>query len=347
MKRKLKQNQVRELEEIVEDVSRKSPEVRRAQVVLLLNEGIPIVAVRRITRFSKTRMFAIRVAYLDQGVEALRDKRQGKPKELLSKKQRDEIIATVGKKAPKELGFVNEFWTTGILGRWIEEKYDVKYKSKTSLYLVFRKASFSYHKPERRYHNRDEKEIQSWRETTKSLVQKHFSEKNTVILSADEMILTTKTTTQKVWLPQGETVRVDVANSSIERRQIYGFLNLKTGQEHAIKTLKQNMTVTTDVLKQIRKIYPKQKIVLFWDNAGWHRGSVVQEFIKQDGNIEIIHFPKYAPEENPQEHVWKRGRSEITHNRFIDDIDVATDDFVSFLNTTIFSYSILGISPVS
>lgn len=331
----------------MEDASRKSAEVRRAQVVLLLNEKVRIASIRRITRFSKTRIFAIRAAYLKKGIDALRDKRQGKPKELLTKKQRDEIVQTLGKKTPKQLGFVSEFWTAGILGKWIEQKFDVTYKSKTSLYVVFRKASFSYHKPERRYHEHNEKEVRAWEKTAQPLVQKHFENQNTIILAADEMILTTKTTTQKVWLPQGETVRVDVANSSIERRQIYGFLNLKTGQEHAIKTLKQNMAVTADVLAQIRVIYPKQKIVLLWDNAGWHRGSVVQDFLRQDGNIEVIHFPKYAPEENPQEHVWKRGRSEVTHNRFIDDIDAATDDFTRFLNTTIFPYSILGLRPVS
>lgn len=331
----------------MEDSARKSAEVRRAQSVLLLHEGIAVATICRITRLSKTRIFVIYATYLKQGTEALRDKRQGKPKELLTKKQRDEIVATVGKKTPKQLGFVSEFWTTGILGKWIEEKYDVKYKSKTSLYLVFRKASFSYHKPERRYHNRDEQEIKVWKKTNKPLMKRHFADSNTIILAEDEMILTTKTTTQKVWLPVGETVRVDVANSSIERRQLYGFLNLKTGQEHAFKTMKQNMHTTADILVKVRDLYPKQKIVLLWDNAGWHKGSVVQEFIKEDGNMETIHFPKYAPEENPQEHVWKRGRSETTHNRFINDIDEATDDLVTFLNKTLFPYSILGMSPVS
>lgn len=347
MKQKLKQKQIKELEKIIVDITKKSGEVRRAQSVLMCARSIPIDTIMLATGLSKSRIFGLYSAYLKDGIDALRDKRQGKPKELLTKKQRDEIIATVGKKTPKQLGFGNEFWTTGILGAWIEQKYDVKYKSKTSLYLVFRKASFSYHKPERRYHERNEGEIQAWRKVTKPLIQKHFIQKDTVILTADEMILTTKTTTQKVWLPQGETVRVEVANSSIERRQVYGFLNVKTGKEHAFKTLKQNMHTTSEVLTQVRTLYPKQKIVLLWDNAGWHRGSVVQEYIKMDGNIETIHFPKYAPEENPQEHVWKRGRSETTHNRFIDDIDVATDDLVTFLNTTTFPYTLLGMSPVS
>ena len=335
------------MERIVEDTKRKSAEIRRAQAILLLDEGVSVASICRITRFSKTRIFTIRSAYLEQGVAALTDKRHGRPKELLTKKQRDEIVQTVQTKTPKDLGITSDFWTTGILGRWIEREYEVAYKSKTSLYLVFRKASFSYHKPERRYHERNEKEIQTWRKKAKTLLKRHFEDQHAVILAADEMILTTKTTTQKVWLPRGEAVHIDVANSSIERRQVYGFLNLRTGKEHAFKTLKQNMAVTADILKKVREIYPKQKIVLLWDNAGWHRGSVVMEFIKQDGNIEIIHFPRYAPEENPQEHVWKRGRSEVTHNRFIEDIDVATDDFIAFLNRTTFPYRILGFSPVS
>lgn len=347
MKQKLKQKQIEELEEIIVDITKKSGEVRRAQAVLMCARSIPTETIVLATGLSKSRIFGLYTAYVKGGSDVFVDKRQGKPKELLTKKQRDEIITTVGKKTPKQLGFGSDFWTTGLLGAWIEQTYDVKYKSKTSLYVVFRKASFSYHKPERTYHERNEGEIQAWRKANKTKIEQHFKDPHTILLTADEMILTTKTTTQKVWLPQGETVRVEVANSSVERRQVYGFLNVKTGKEHAFKTLKQNMVVTADILKGVRVLYPKQKIVLLWDNAGWHRGSVVQEYIKEDGNIEVIHFPKYAPEENPQEHVWKRGRSETTHNRFIDDIDAATDDLVTFLNNTFFPYTLLGISPVS
>jgi transposase len=347
VKHKLNHKQITELEDIIADGTRKSAEVRRAQAVLMLARSVDVPTIILATGFSKSRIFGLRTAYVRMGCEALHDKRQGKPKELLTKKQRDEMVATIGKKTPKELGFVSDFWTTGILGKWIEEQYDVTYKSKTSLYLVFRKASFTYHKPERRYHERNEREICSWRKANTAVIQEHFNDPTTILLAVDEMILSTKTTTQKVWLPQGETVRVEVSNSNIERRQVYGFLNLKTGHEHAFKTMKQNMVVTADVLKKIRAIYPNHHLVLLWDNAGWHRGSVVQSFLHHDGNMETIHFPRYAPEENPQEHVWKRGRSQITHNRFIDDIDTATDDLVTFLNTTTFPYTLFGMSPFS
>lgn len=107
------------------------------------------------------------------------------------------------------------------------------------------------------------------------------------------------------------------------------------------------MHITYQVLKTLRQIYPTQKIFLIWDKAPWHKGSKVRAFIKEDGRIETLDFPRAAPEENPQEHVWKNARSKITHNEFIDDIGKAADEFVKYLDETEFKYSFLDFSAQS
>lgn len=343
---KLKQTQKTELQGFVKS-SKSADEIKRAQVILLLCEKNGFPFMESMTGYGKTQAYAIKKRYLESGLSALKDRRKGKPKELLTKTERDEIVETVKKKTPKELGYEAEHWTTGVLGHWIEQEYEVKYKSKTSLYLVFKKAVFTYHKPGRVYDKHDEAEVEKWRRLTKPKLKRYWHEKNTVILSGDEMILTTETTIQKVWLPEGAFPKIICTTGGRKRRNVYGFLNVKTGQEHAWKTELQNMYTTRDILTEVRKIYPTQKIVLFWDNAGWHKGSVAQDYIRQDGNIIQIPFPTYAPEENPQEHVWKEGRSAVTHNRYIEDIDIATDELVRYFNETRFPYSLLGFRSVS
>ena len=320
-------------------------EVRRAQAVLLIDRETNIEDINVLTELSRSQVFNLRSLFLREGIEALKDKREGKPKEILSKKQRKEIMDILETKKPKDLGFQTDFWNTGILGHWIEGTYKVRYKSRTSYYLMFKEARFTYHKPGRLYHERNEKEVLKWRQTSKKRLTQIWNQEDAVVLSEDEMILTTETTIQKVWLKEGERPFVEVSNGGRKRRSIYGFLNMKNGREHAWKTEYQNMYITKEILEKIRVIYPQQKIVLFWDSAGWHKGSVVQEYLKQDGNIEIIHFPRYAPEENPQEHVWKNGRSLCSHNKFIENIDKATDEFVSYLNITKFQYQMVGFSP--
>ena len=51
------------------------------------------------------------------------------------------------------------------------------------------------------------------------------------------------------------------------------------------------MHITVEVLKEMRKIYPHQKILLFWDGAGWHRGSEVKKFMDADKGWEVVYFP--------------------------------------------------------
>jgi len=337
----LSNKQVHELELFIKTAETKA-EALRAQAILLTDHRGGSKDLKRFTGYSRSHALLLKKRYREEGIDALTDKRKGTPKELLTKKERQIIEKTLKTKTPRALGYTHDHWTSGILGDWIEREFKVKYRSKTSLYLIFKKVSFTYHRPGARYDERDETEVAMWQKTAARKLGTLMKEKDTVILTGDEMVLTTATTIQKVWLPRGEYPPVSVKTGTRKRRHVYGFLNLITGEEHAWKTDYQTMYTTRDILQKLRIQYPKKKIALFWDNAGWHKGSVVKEFLKEDDNIEIIWFPRYAPDENPQEKVWKAGRSAVTHNEYISDIDKATDDLVKFFRKTKFPYSFLG-----
>ena len=95
-------------------------------------------------------------------------------------------------------------------------------------------------------------------------------------------------------------------------------------------------------MTQIRILYPEKHLLILWDNAGWHRGSQVIEWIQKDGNTEIIYFPSYSPDLNPQEHIWKAGRKAITHNKHITNIKQTSEEFKTFLEANMFPYELLG-----
>ncbi|QQS21307.1 MAG: winged helix-turn-helix domain-containing protein [Candidatus Moraniibacteriota bacterium] len=160
--RKLTPKQKEVLAEWIRKAERKQ-EAFRAQAILLLHNEMDTEVIRSFTGYSRAQSFRLKKNFLRKGRESLIDKRKGKPKELLTKLQRDELLETIKTKTPKDFGYTNEHWTTGFLGKWIEEKYEVKYKSKTSLYLVFKQAKFTYHKPGRVYDKHDEIEVSQWK----------------------------------------------------------------------------------------------------------------------------------------------------------------------------------------
>jgi len=351
---KLTEEQKKELRLFVESQGPTGTELKRAQTVLLLDKGEAIENINFITGYHRRQIFELRQWYWQRGLEGLRSRRKTK-RSLLTTSQLGEITRTIKTKPPDELGldYHHPFWTTAVLADFIRRIYGIRYKSKTSYYLLFKEAKFTYHKPGRIYHQRNEEEVLRWRKQTRERIMKAFKDPETIILAGDEIILSTQTTFQKIWLPANKYPKVEISNVR-KNRSVYGFLNLKTGKETSYPTEKQTMVETTKVLKDLRRSYPKKdnqgiktkgkKLLILWDNAGWHRGSLVQDYIKRDGKIETWYFPAYAPEENPQEHVWKEARSQVTHNRFIENLDQATKDFVGYLNKTRFLYSLLGFS---
>jgi len=334
---KLVEKQLEELRELRDRSDCRASELKRVLAILLVDQAKLPQLIKDLTGFNQKYAFDLRKKYLQRGIGSLRSKKKI-PKELLTRGQRAQIAKVLTTGLPKDFGFEAPTWTTAILARIIEEQFGVRYKSRTSLYIIFRQAKFTYHKPDKQYKNRKQDLIDEWKQKVYPEIQEALKAPHTVVLVEDEMMLSTQTTTQKVWLPQGQFPKIDVS-SKRQIRCIYGFLNLKTGKEHAFMTMKANSIESCNVLKQIKDLYEGYKIVIVWDNAIWHKSSKIKDFLTSTQHrFHLINFPPYSPEINPQEHVWKAGRTNITHNHFIDDIDKATTKFIAFLNSQSFDY---------
>ena len=301
-----------------------------------------------VTGYTKKHAQRLRRNFIKNGVTVFNDKRRTNRERVLDKPERDHILEVLKTKMPNEVmpGYQDTAWSTPVLAQYIWEQTGKKYKSKTSHYLLFKEAKLSFHCPGKSYEKRDPEKISEWtlrQQDKRCMLQRAWKDPNAVILCGDEMILTSQTTIQKIWLPRGAYPSIIDTNGSRQRRSIYGFLSLKNGKQHAFMTDAQNMYVTVEILEKLRQIYPTEKLLLVWDNCGWHRGSKVAKWIKNDKHTNVLWFPPYSPELNPQEHVWKAGRKSITHNHHITDITKTTSAFVSHITSQTFSYELCGL----
>lgn len=319
---------------------RDGPAARRALAVLLFAAKGDV----SLSSYTKDHAKRLRRQYLKTGIEAFKDKRTSQRDRILTKRERQTVIKILKTEQPRDVltGSDEAYWSTYLLGEYILQLTGKQYKSKTSHYLLFREARLTWHCPGKSYEKADPSAKAAWAKAAKPLLQRHWDNPDTVILCVDEMVLTSSTTMQKVWLPKGEYPPVMETNGTRKRKSFYGFLNLKTGEEHTFTTDRQNMYVTAEVLTKIRKVYPTQRLLLVWDNCGWHRGSKVSEWIAIDGSTEVLYFPPYTPELNPQEHVWKAGRKAVTHNQHVTKIEAIAEQFRDYLQSCPFRYALLG-----
>ncbi len=154
------------------------------------------------------------------------------------------------------------------------------------------------------------------------------------------MNLNQETKTKNVWYFKGREPIIEAKRKG-ESQNFYGALNMKTGKCSAMTVNRQNSETTIKFLKKVIRIHKNKKIFLIWDGASWHKSKEIRTFLSKINQgkvkLELFLFPPYSPEFNPQEHVWKKLRQNITHNRLEKDFPILIKDCLKFLKKTDFS----------
>jgi len=163
---------------------------------------------------------------------------------------------------------------------------------------------------------------------------------HTVFLAGDEAGLYLQATTCQVCSPSGQTpiVRADPGRA---KTNFYGALNLQTGQEIALRSDLMNAEVSAQYLELCLEANPDVPILLFWDRAPWHRGKSIDKVLAENPRLVIIFFPPASPDLNPQEHVWKTVRREVSHNHLETRLPELANRFLNKLNSSTFKDTFL------
>ena len=79
------------------------------------------------------------------------------------------------------------------------------------------------------------------------------------------------------------------------------------------------------------------------------RGKSIDKGLAENPRLEIIFFPPASPDLNPQEHVWKAVRKQVSHNHLETRLPDLADRFLNKLNSSIFKDTFLdrsGYTPI-
>lgn len=316
--------------------------VRKIQAIILIEEKVSAATLDMLTGYQREVAVKLRRKYLKLGIESLASKKREATRSFLTRGQREKIVEILNKQKPSEFGYNQDFWTTTVLADLIAEQWGVRYKSKTPIYLILKKADFTFRKPEKWSKNRDPKVIEAWKKEYETIIVEESSRDDSVVLVGDEAVLTSSTRTQRVWLPLKNPAFVE---DTTKRKTVhlYGFLDVVSGVAWAFKTASQTGKITIGILKKLAKKYTNKRIVIFWDNASWHKSAEVRAFLATTNQFKLYNFPPYAPDLNPQEHVWKEMREKKLNNKLINDINIAANEAIKFIEDTIFKYKFFGL----
>jgi len=158
-----------------------------------------------------------------------------------------------------------------------------------------------------------------------------------LILALDELSLYFQATLKRVWFPSGQTPIVRLSPNR-EHIHYYGALDLRTGHELALTLPALSAECTLHFLAHVLTCFPNRPILLLLDRAPWHTAKEVQHFIATQACLDLLFFPPAGPDLNPQEHVWKQARQEVSHNHTFPVFPTLCRAFSTFLDSTLFRF---------
>ena len=113
----------------------------------------------------------------------------------------------------------------------------------------------------------------------------------------------------RVWCKKG--MRPLIAQQQIrEYSYVVGAVCPLTGEVFPLTASYIDTDVMNLFLQQLSEYYRTYQIIIFMDNAGWHRSKG----LTVPSNIPIEYLPPYSPELNPSEQLWKYLREHWTCN---------------------------------
>ena len=128
-----------------------------------------------------------------------------------------------------------------------------------------------------------------------------------MIAAQDEATFGLLPTVVKGWAKKGSQPVAKVAYR-YEKINVFGARSRKTFVYQFRKGKNQKTFVI--FLKKLLKRWGR--VCLFVDNARWHRGRIVEEFIQSHPRtLKVVYLPKYSPELNPVEPCWKPARKKL------------------------------------
>ncbi|MBK1809034.1 transposase [Clostridium sp. YIM B02505] len=141
------------------------------------------------------------------------------------------------------------------------------------------------------------------------------SSSDTIVYALDETGVSIESDNRLFWSPVGHPPVLE-KNGSHAGVNIIGSTSILSdfhtindiylaGQSITSNEVKSHLSYLLDLNKD-------KKVVVFMDNAKNHTSKCMQEFyFKNRDRLKVINLPRYSPQMNPQEHIWRNLKAKL------------------------------------
>jgi transposase len=294
----------KELRALARDGLSEGRVVRRANAIVLLNDGWSCEEVAAALLIDDDSVRSWHKLYAEHGLTGLVVFHHPGSQSHLTSDQEAALYDWVGATLPR---------STGTIGTWIAKTHGVEY-SHAGLIALLHRLGLDYRKPDLVARKLDAAKQTTFIHDYDRLMNGLGADE--AVVFADAVHPTHQVRAMGCWAPKHEAVAIN-PSSGRERLNIHGAIDLETGKTQMLDVPVVDAHSTILLLMAILAAYPSMRMIhVFLDNARYHHAKLVRQWLAREGQRITLHFiPTYSPHLNPIERLWGVMHQNVTHNR--------------------------------
>src|SRR5271169_462469 len=239
----------KELLSLARDGSAEHRIARRANAILLLDDGLSCERVAKVLYLDDDTVRGWRKLYDERGIAGLEQFDAGGSSSRLSAAQEEALKAHVAQALPRG---------TRQIGAFIEREFGVVYESRAGLIALLHRLGLEYHKPEVIGRKLDAEKQKAFIESYEKL--RNALGPDEAVLFVDAVHPTHAARPVGCWAPKEEKLAIEQTTGR-QRINIHGAIDLETGQTRMIEAETIDAASTIKLLAGIEALYSTTALI--------------------------------------------------------------------------------------
>jgi len=314
-----------DLIELTRDGSAAHRLARRANALVLLDDGMSCASVAKVLYLDDDTIRTWHRLYQEDGIEGLASFGYEGSACRLTAEQRDRLTAWITEALPR---------TSREIGAWIAREYGLEYEGRSGLIALLHRLGMEHRKPTAISRKLDPAKQAVFIRNYEALLNQLPADE--AVMFADAVHPTYAVRAVGCWAPKDIPVAI-TQSSGRERLNIHGAIDLETGNTRMLDVLVVNAASTIMLLMAIEAMYPGKRLIhVFLDNARYHHAKLVQQWLaRPECRIRLHFIPSYCPHLDPIERLWGLMHRHCTHNKCYAGFKDFTRALLTFLRETV------------
>ena len=262
----------RDLIELTRDGSAAHRLARRANALLLLDEGMSCEVVAKALYLDDDTIRTWHRLYQEDGIEGLASFGYEGCACRLTAEQLARLTAWITDALPR---------TSREIGAWIARECGIEYEGRSGLIALLHRLGMEHRKPTAISRKLDPAKQAAFISSYEALLNQLPADE--AVMFADAVHPTHAVRAVGCWAPKDIPVAI-TQSSGRERLNIHGAIDLETGDTRMLEVLVVNAASTIMLLMAIEAMYPGKRLIhVFLDNARYRHAKLVQQWLARSG----------------------------------------------------------------